>query len=106
MAYTRTNWVNDSTPLNAEHLNNIEDGIEEAFKQLLVIDIPAFSSLPQTISNANITENHVLVNSVVGTPKAQISDWVVTTAEGQLSVTGDISGSTGLTLYLMTQIEN
>lgn len=29
MAYTRTTWVNEETPLNADNLNNIEDGIEE-----------------------------------------------------------------------------
>ena len=30
MAYRRTDWQNEVTPLDAEHLNNIEDGIEEA----------------------------------------------------------------------------
>lgn len=29
MAYTRTNWVEEETPLSAQNLNNIEDGIEE-----------------------------------------------------------------------------
>lgn len=28
MAYEKTNWVNDETPLNAENMNNIEQGIE------------------------------------------------------------------------------
>ena len=28
MAYVRTNWVNDVTALNADNMNNIEDGIE------------------------------------------------------------------------------
>ena len=27
MAYTKTNWVNDQTELNAENMNHIEDGI-------------------------------------------------------------------------------
>lgn len=30
MSYTRTNWVDGVTPLDASHMNNIEDGIEEA----------------------------------------------------------------------------
>lgn len=31
MAYTRTNWINDQLPaINAENLNNIEKGIEDA----------------------------------------------------------------------------
>ena len=29
MAYNRTNWVNEETPLSADNFNNIEDGIEE-----------------------------------------------------------------------------
>ncbi|ENJ9655986.1 TPA: hypothetical protein LA742_001103 [Clostridium botulinum] len=28
MAYTKTNWVDGFTPLNAEKMNNIENGIE------------------------------------------------------------------------------
>ncbi len=27
--YNRTNWVNDNTAVNANHLNNIEQGIED-----------------------------------------------------------------------------
>lgn len=29
MAYQRVTWVNEETPLNANNMNNIEDGIEE-----------------------------------------------------------------------------
>jgi len=28
MSYVKTNWVNGTTPINADNLNNIEDGIE------------------------------------------------------------------------------
>jgi hypothetical protein len=37
MAYVRTNWIDDVTPLDADHLNNIEDGVEEA-KAALNVD--------------------------------------------------------------------
>lgn len=30
MAYSRTQWVNNLTPVNERNMNNIEDGIEEA----------------------------------------------------------------------------
>ena len=30
MAYSRTQWANEETQLNARNMNNIEDGIEEA----------------------------------------------------------------------------
>ena len=67
----------------------------------LVIEVASFSSLPQTVTNENITSDMVVVNSALGTPSAQTSDWTVTTADGSVTVTGDISGSTTLTLYLM-----
>lgn len=30
MAYTRTTWVNEETPLNADNLNNLEEGVAQA----------------------------------------------------------------------------
>ena len=30
MEYTKTNWVDNETPLNAANMNNIEQGIENA----------------------------------------------------------------------------
>lgn len=32
MAYSRTNWVQEETQLNATNMNNIEEGIAEAFQ--------------------------------------------------------------------------
>ena len=67
----------------------------------LVLSVDSFSSLPQTVTNANITSDMVVVNSVLGTPSAQTGDWTITTANGSLTIAGNISGSTTLTLYLM-----
>lgn len=75
-----------------------EDAAE--LREVLVVTIASFSSLPQTISNANITDDMVVVNSILGTPSAQTSDWTVTTSDGSLTIAGSISGSTTLTLYL------
>lgn len=33
MAYTKTNWTN-STPINTKNLNNIENGIEQNYKDI------------------------------------------------------------------------
>ena len=70
-------------------------------ESVLVVDVASFSSLPQTITNANITSDMVVVNSVLGTPSAQTGDWTVTTANRSATITGSISGETSLTLYLM-----
>lgn len=69
----------------------------------LVITMAAFSSLPQTVTDSRITSDMVVVNSVLGTPSAQTGDWTVSTANGSLTISGSISGSTTLTLYLMKQ---
>lgn len=70
-------------------------------QSVLVIEISAFTALPQIVTNENITADMVVVNSVLGTPSAQTGDWTVTTSNGSATVTGSISGETSLTLYLM-----
>lgn len=68
---------------------------------VMVLSVASFSSLPLTVSNADITSDMVVVNSELGTPSAQTGDWTVTTSNGSLTVSGSISGSTTLKLYLM-----
>jgi hypothetical protein len=74
-------------------------GLNTSLKTL-VVDIPSFSSLPQTINNTNITSDMIVVNSVLSTPSVQTSDWTVTTSTGSLTIAGTISGSTSVTLDL------
>ena len=75
----------------------------EAITNVLVLDVPSFSSLPKTVTNANITSDMVVLKAELGTPSAQTADWTVTTSNGSLQITGTsaISGSTTLKLYLM-----
>lgn len=121
---------NQAPAIDADNLNKIEQGIYDAHTEkqdtlvsgtniktvnsesllgagdieivggVLQVDVPSFSSLPQTVSNADVTADHVVVNSVLGTPSAQTGDWTVTTSAGSLTIAGSISGSTTLTLYL------
>ena len=60
MPYTRTTWVNNSTKLNADNMNNIEDGINEliqssgdnttAIQTLNNTTIPALQAQIKTIT--------------------------------------------------------
>lgn len=68
--------------------------------KVLEITVPSFSSLPTTVNDSAITAQHVVVNSVLSNPSAQTGDWTVTTLDGSVSISGSISGSTTLTLYL------
>lgn len=63
------------------------------------------SSLPVTISNANILANHVCVKAVLSNPSAQTSDWTVTTSDGSAVISGSISGTTDITLYLELKVK-
>ncbi|MBQ2527536.1 MAG: hypothetical protein II544_02170 [Spirochaetales bacterium] len=106
MAYSKTVWVNDNAPaLNATNLNKIENGIYDnsldiAKLPVLLLDCATVSSLPATFSDAKITDDMVVVKAELGTPSAQTSDWSVETSDGSLTVSGTISGSTTLTLFL------
>lgn len=106
MAYSKTTWVNDNAPaLNAANLNKIENGIynnslDIADLHTFVLDCGTLSSMPATITDDEITEDMIAVNAILGTPSAQTSDWTVTTSAGSLTISGTISGSTTLTLYL------
>jgi hypothetical protein len=78
----------------------IDSGVTIEDLKVLQVDVPSFSSLPLTVSNANITSNHVEMKTVFSNPSAQTSDWTVTTSAGSLTISGSISGSTSLTMYL------
>lgn len=58
------------------------------------------SSLPTTISNSSITANMECIHSVLSNPSAQTGDWTVTTSAGSLTISGSISGTTDIKLYL------
>jgi len=82
--------------------DNVEAlGTKTGKLEALVIDCGTVSSLPKTVTDANIEDDMVVVNSEIGTPSAQTGDWTVTTSAGSLTVSGTISGSTTLKLYLM-----
>lgn len=92
----------DSDILIADSTGQAVDG-GATIKSLKCLYIPSasFSSLPLTINNSSITSNYMVVNSVLSNPSAQTSDWTVATKNGSLTISGSISGSTTITLYLM-----
>lgn len=73
---------------------------EEFDNKDLIFDIASFSSLPKTITNNAITADHILSEATLGTPSVQTGDWTVTTADGSVTISGTISGSTTLKLVL------
>lgn len=67
---------------------------------ILEINCGTISSLPATISNASVTANHTVIRHVLSNPSAMRSDWTIATSDGSLTISGTVSGSTSLQLYL------
>lgn len=68
---------------------------------VIAVTFSAFSSLPQNVTDSKITTNMVCVKAVLSNPSAQLDEWTVNTnTAGKVVVSGSISGSTTLTLYL------
>jgi hypothetical protein len=53
VAYTKTNWINGVTPLNATNLNKIEQGIYDASAKADTADAKANAALPASEFNTN-----------------------------------------------------
>lgn len=70
--------------------------------QPLKIDFTSFSSLPQTVTDTRISEDHICKpgDCYLSNPSAQTGDWTITTSDGAVSISGSISGSTTATLWL------
>lgn len=73
-------------------------GTEQAALTNYVKNCGTITSLPATIEDENITEDMVLLAYELGTPTAMQSNWNVSTDDGEIEITGTISGSTTLTL--------
>ena len=67
---------------------------------VLKVTQSSVSTLPKTITDSRITADMEVLHSVLSNPSAQTGDWTVTTYGGYLTITGSVSGTTNITLYL------
>ena len=70
----------------------------------LTLTKSSVSALPTTISSGDITAEMVCKpgDCLLSNPAAQTGDWTVTTAAGSVTISGNISGTTNITLWLTT----
>ena len=73
---------------------------ESVQRGIISVNCGTVSSLPFTKNNANILASHVVLAAVLGTPFAQQDNWTVATSDGSLTISGTITGSTTVVLYL------
>ena len=70
--------------------------------ETLVLSANSISALPYTFTNSAIETDMVCINSELSNPSVQLSDWTVNTdTAGQATISGTISGSTNIKIYLM-----
>lgn len=67
---------------------------------VLPITISSVSSLPVTVQDSRVNIGYNVINSVLSNPSSQTSDWTVETGAGTVTISGSISGSTDIKLYL------
>ncbi|MBQ6621538.1 MAG: hypothetical protein IJH75_01725 [Mogibacterium sp.] len=68
-------------------------------RDIIRVSIPSFSTM-KTWYDDHITADMYVVAAVLGNPSAQTGAWTATTAAGSVTLSGSISGSTTLTLFL------
>ena len=98
---SNVSFNNTGTTLSSD---NVQDAIEEvnACMRTLKITQTNVTSLPKTVSNANIKSNMVVIEFLLSNPSVQAGDWTVTTSAGSLQISGTkTAGSTDITLYLL-----
>lgn len=77
------------------------DRVDDAFgSNNLVLTATSVSALPWVFTNSKIKGRHRVVNMILSNPAAQLSDWSYSTVDGQLTLSGTISGTTHIYLYL------
>ena len=83
-------------------INEVFDMVVE--NQELEVSKSSVSALPTTITAAEIKAGMKCKphNSLLSNSTAMVGDWDITTADGSVTISGTISGTTDITLWLTT----
>ena len=122
MSYTKTNWVNGQTPLNATNMNNIENGIESAtpvvhsyenttlgavyneiinnFNNIMKIQLIPNETLTMDISFMGLGTSNGVLTMTSGTENAYVLDPGMVL---NLYPTSNLSNSTGSREFFETE---
>lgn len=73
--------------------------IDKRVIRVLNVSISA-GATTTTISDANITDKHVVVYVYMDLPSAQVDEWIYDTAAGSLTITGTCRGTVNLAITL------
>ena len=75
ISYSKTNWVDDDTPISAENLNNIEKGIESLYLNALGLsDLKGGSGINITDTSESGITISLKLNKVPERPRTSYDD--------------------------------
>lgn len=97
---TFTGVLSDSTYLLIDNGSASYKIGADSLTGVVEVYIEEASTLPQTVSDSQITADMAVVQAIVYNPSAQASDWTVTTSAGSVTISGSISGVTNISLLL------
>ena len=91
---------NQSLPILNQNLDKIDQEINKS--RPLPLSKSSVSSLPTTITDSRITATMICPpgGMRLSNPSAQRSDWTISTAAGSVTISGTISGTTNIYLWL------
>lgn len=93
----------DTTPTSNSNKPVTSGGVYTAIQKCepLIVTANSVSALPYTFQNANIETDMVCTKDILSNPSARLGEWTVNTnTAGSAVVSGTISGTTDITLYL------
>ena len=74
--------------------------IDQRLGNMVVVVTGTITAQNKQINNSKILANHVPIHVSLSNPAAQTSNWTINTYAGYLTITGDVVGSTNITLPL------
>ena len=91
---------NQSLPILNQNLDKIDEEMNKS--RPLPLSKSSVSSLPTTITDSRITSTMICApgGMRLSNPSAQRSDWTISTAAGSVTISGTISGTTTIYLWL------
>ena len=89
-----------SLPVLNSNLEKIDAGVNNS--RPLPLSKTSVSSMPAVITDSRITSTMICApgGMRLSNPSAQRSDWTITTAAGSVTISGTISGTTNIYLWL------
>ena len=105
------NYPSKNTPINADNLNRMEEAMAGIYRDvgtgvLYFQNVPVSAGTGDiaTVTNASITEDHIVAEAVWANPSTVSFDVTWTTEAGRVTLNGNCSEATTVNLVLIRKM--